>query len=195
MFVTKSEVWFSGSYWGFTKTVLRKVPITVIDEILRIGVPESMLPPVGHLTMICAMTNVGSRASVKTFLTREQLQSMVPKVYDEFVKKGLIPIVLSTPRPDNWGGAKGDPVPTFVELFIQRTHTTLTIQDPWVLDCFSGYWNHSAHLGRPSHDLVRMVIYDGDRRVPVEIELREIFDHNQRLYDHLMPFLNLPKIG
>ncbi len=189
MFANKSEVWFSGSYWGFTKTVLRKVPIPVIDEILRIGVRESMLPPVGHLTMICAMTKSPSGVSIKTFLTHEQLQSMVPKVYDEFVKKGLIPKELRTPCPENWKIVEGNPTPTFAELYIQRSHTTLTIQDPWVLDCFSGYWNHSAHLGRPSHDLVRAVIYDGDRRVPVEIELQEIFNLNQRLYDHLKPYL------
>ncbi|MEI8282213.1 MAG: hypothetical protein WCG75_07405 [Armatimonadota bacterium] len=191
----KSEVWFSGSYWGFTKTILRKVPISVVDEILQVGIRESMLPPQGHLTMICAMTKNPSGVSVKTFLTHEQLRSMVPKVYDEFVRKGLIPIQLRTPRPENWKSVEGHNVPTFVELYIQRSHTTLTIQDPWVLDCFSGYWNHTAHLGRPSHDLVRAVIYEGNRRVPIEIELREIFYNNLRLYGHLEPFLIVAKIG
>jgi hypothetical protein len=144
------------------------------------------------------MTKNASGATVKTFLTREQLHSMVPKVHAEFAKEGLVPIQLRVPQPENWTSpelVEGHTVPTFAELFIQRTRTTLTIQDPWVLECFAHYWNHTAHLGRPSPDLVRMVIFDGDHRVPVEIELREIYDGNIRLYEFLMPFLGTNKIG
>ena len=186
----KADVWFSGSYWGFTKTLLRREPKDVAAEILRIGLREFELPPNGHLTMICAMTKGSHKTTIKSYLTHEQVRDLEPNVYHELVMKGVIPISHQQPPPSNWTPKSGtnEPIPTFVEIFIQSSGKTITFEDAWILEMFSPYWANSAHLHTKHRDILRAVMYDGENRVPVEVEMRDIHERNPELYAILQPY-------
>ena len=190
LLVRKAEVWFSGSYWGFTKTLLRREPKNVAAEILRVGLREFELPPNGNLTMICAMTKGSQRTTTKSYLTHEQVKTIVPAIYQELVRNGVIPIEHRQVQPNNWLPLNGfgEPIPTFVEIYIQHSGKTITFQDPWVLVLFARYWGNSAHLPTKSRDIMRAVIYDGNHRVPVEVEVREIIERNPDLFSVLQPY-------
>ena len=192
MWGSKVEVWFTGSYWGFHKTLLRREPRQLAEEIFRVGVRPADLPKNGHLTMVCAMAN-RSAENVKVFLTYNQLKSLAPRVYEEFIKEGVIPISFQSERPSNWVALKysaGEPIPTFVEVYFQVSQKTLTIEEPWVLELFSRYWNHAEHHVKHQSELVRAVMYDRDQRVPVQIELHEIINQNHDLYNFLKRYMH-----
>lgn len=189
---SKIEVWFTGSYWGFHKTFLRREPKAAVEELFRVGVRQSELPANGHLTMICAMTKRAS-ATVKVFLSYSQLKSLLPHVYDEFVREGVIPISFHSEKPSRWQPAASkidEPIPTFVEIFIQVSKKTLTIEEPWVLEHFARYWNHAEHHVKHHSELVRAVMYDGDHRMPVQIGLHEIISQNAELYEFLKAYMH-----
>ena len=186
----KTDVWFSGSYWGFTKTLLRREPKEIAAEIIRVGLREFELPQNGNLTMICAITKGSHNTTIKSYLTHEQVRNLEPKVYDELVKKGVIPISHRQSAPSTWtpkSGGEG-PTPTFVELFVQSSGKTITFEVTWILEMFSPYWANSAQLHTKHRDILRAVIYDGERRVPVEVEMRDVHERNPELFAILQPY-------
>jgi hypothetical protein len=187
------EAWFSGSYWGFTKTLLRKVERTRLDEAMRVGLAQSELPPNGHLTMICVMT----RGQVKRFLSHEQLLEIFPSIHANFRQEGVIPHPYRHEPPVDWKPriSNGEATPTFVEIFVSSTRVNLTLSDPWILELFAMYWDYSHHYSNDAKNLLRVVMYEGDRRVPVQILVEDVRNHNPPLYAVLKQFTSLVQPG
>lgn len=183
------EVWFSGSYWGFTKTLLRKVERSKLDEAMNAGLAESALPLNGHLTMICVMRG----DHVKRFLTNTQLFEIFPKIFDIFRQEGVIPHEYRHDPPSGWQARSqnNDVFPTFVEIFVSNTRANVTLTDPWILELFSMYWDHEHHYSHDAKNIVRVVMYEGDRRVPIQLLIDDIRKKNPGLFDVLRQFTSL----
>ena len=139
--------------------------------------------------MICVMRS----DHVKRFLTHSQLFEIFPKVFDIFRQEGVIPHEYRHDPPSGWQTRiqKKDVIPTFVEIFVSNTRANLTLTDPWILELFAMYWDYEHHYSYDAKNIVRVVMYEGERRVPIQILIDDIRKNNPDLYDVLRQFTKL----
>jgi len=67
----------------------------------------------------------------------------------------------------------------------------VTLTDSWILELFSMYWDYEHHYSYDAKNIVRVVMYEGDRRVPVQILIDDVRKNNHELFDVLRQFTTL----
>lgn len=184
-FPERTRARFSSSAWGLVSILDRSITGSCITFLEKVGQKRQSEQDIASDKTIRILWTSKQKGQVEAWITREELRSEFPDVYEAFVRLGQIPVDVDEPSPDKISTGLA-----YVEVYIRCSNKSVAFRNPSNLRLFEQYWDRPRSSFTPVSDLVITKLRTNGDEKRVEIEVIEIAQHNRELFQILKPFLH-----
>ena len=176
---------FSSAGWGLASILDRTISTSCITFLEKVGQKQQFEQEVPSEKMIRILWTSKEKDQTEVLISREELRSEFPDVYEVFVSRGQIPLNADEPVLDQLSTGLVN-----VEVYIRCSNKSVAFRNPSNVILFDRYLNHTRNSFAPNSDPILVELRTNIDQKRVEIEVGEIAEQNKELFQVLKPFLH-----